>query len=42
MFPEGVIDISKERLEEMEEQEFIEGEEGLADIPYDEELDIVL
>ena len=38
-FLEGVIDITKERLQGMEEQEFVEGEEGLADIPYDEELD---
>ena len=39
LFPEEVIDISKERLKEMEEQEFIEGEEDLSDLPYEDKFE---
>ena len=36
--PEGFIDIGAERLREMEEQNFEEGEEDLLDLPYENKL----
>ena len=36
--PEGFIDIGADRLREMEEQDFEEGEEDLLDLPYENEL----
>ena len=37
--PEGFIDIRADRLREMEEQDFVEGEEDLLDLPYENELE---
>ena len=37
--PEGFIDIGADRLREMEEQDFVEGEENLLDLPYENELE---
>ena len=37
--PEGFIDIGADRLREMEEQDFVEGEEDLLDLPYENELE---
>ena len=34
--PEGFTDIGKARLDEMEEQDVVEGEENLQDIPFGE------
>ena len=36
--PEGFIDIRTDRLREMEEQDFEEGEEDLLDLPYKNKL----
>ena len=36
--PEGFIDIGADRLREMEEQDFEEGEDDLLDLPYENEL----
>ena len=36
--PEGFIDIGADRLREMEEQDFVEGEEDLLDLPYENEF----
>ena len=36
---EGFIDIGVDRLREMEEQDFVEGEEDLLDLPYENELE---
>ena len=33
------IDIGADRLREMEEQDFVEGEEDLLDLPYENELE---
>ena len=37
--PEGFIDIRADRLREMEEQDFVEGEEDLLDLPYENEFE---
>ena len=37
--PEGFIDIGADRLREMEEQDFVEGEEDLLDLPYENEFE---
>ena len=37
--PEGFIDIGVDRLREMEEQDFVEGEEDLLNLPYKNELE---
>ena len=37
--PEGFINIRVDRLEEIEEQDFVEGEEDLLDLPYKNELE---
>ena len=37
--PEGFIDIGVDRLREMEEEDFEEGEEDLLDLPYENELE---
>ena len=36
--PEGFIDIGVDRLREMEEQDFVEAEEDVLDLPYENEL----
>ena len=36
--PEGFIDIGVDRLREMEEQDFEEGEEDLLDLPHENKL----
>ena len=37
--PEGFINIGVDRLREMEEQDFVEGEEDLLDLPYENDDD---
>ena len=37
--PEGFTDIGKTRLDEMEEQDVVEGEENLQDIPFGENFE---
>ena len=38
VLPDGFMDIGADRLREMEEQDFVEGEEDLLDLPYEDEL----
>ena len=37
--PEGFINIGADRLREMEEQDFVEGEEDLLDLPHENEFE---